>query len=336
MTKPNNFKISIFVFFIYLVFLLVFWSCKETIHLTKRAKQHSIHSLVDSTIPDSFVVRIDSLVNVFQADSIQDDNKLVEDIVLKEPFEQIFASNTQYQAKISVYEIHLDTASVTLIDGQYKHLKYIYDSLPNDYLMLTNGGMFHPQGIPVGLFQSDSIQVQRLNLTAGHGNFFLQPNGVFYITKDQKAGVLESHIFLDSIYNKETPLHLATQSGPMLIIDGKFHPKFNKNSPNKYIRSGVGVTDGQKIIFIISEEVVNLYTFAKMFRDKGCKNALYLDGAISSMYIRERGDNIDNFRTRYGPIIGVFPKRDSISNDDRIPRDSIYQSSKSKNENHEK
>ena len=33
---------------------------------------------------------------------------------------------------------------------------------------------------------------------------------------------------------------LATQSGPMLVIDGKLHPRFEENGASRYIRNGVG------------------------------------------------------------------------------------------------
>ena len=140
------------------------------------------------------------------------------------------------------------------------------------------------------------------------------------------AGVLETGQFRDSIYNKGTALKLATQSGPMLVIDSLHHPKFNKNSSSTYIRSGVGVTNDQKIVFILSQEVVNLYTFASVFLEKGCKNALYLDGAISDMYIKDRKKNINNFSTRFGPVIGVFSSNETdttVVNKQALPRDTI-------------
>ncbi len=228
------------------------------------------------------------------------------------PYRELFAPSTAYETPITVYTVHLDTATITLLNGRYRSLATVNKQYPKAYLMLTNGGMFHPKGDPVGLFLSDSGQVQGVNTTTGYGNFFLQPNGVFYLTKSGQAGVLETQVFLDSIYNKETPLQLATQSGPMLVINGQYHPKFRAESTNKYIRSGVGVTDSQEVVFILSDRVVNLHTFARMFIEKGCRNALYLDGAISSMYIRDRADDVNQFRTNYGPIIGVYAKTDTV------------------------
>lgn len=226
-------------------------------------------------------------------------------------YEAIFAPNTAYETKITVYKIKLDTASIVLLNGQYQSLPQLASQYPKDYLMLTNGGMFHPQGDPVGLFHNDSGQLKGVTTEAGHGNFFMQPNGVFYITKDNQAGVLETQTFVDSIYNKETALKMATQSGPMLLINGRFHPKFREQSTSKYIRSGVGVNSQQEVIFILSEELVNLHTFARIFLEKDCKNALYLDGAISSMYLKDRADQLQNFRTNYGPVIGIYSNKGS-------------------------
>ncbi|MGH1336709.1 MAG: phosphodiester glycosidase family protein [Aureispira sp.] len=227
-------------------------------------------------------------------------------------YEEIFEVGTAYETRLTIYTVQLDTAKIVLLNGNYKNLNELSKQYPKGYSMLTNAGMFHPKGDPVGLFQNDSGQLNGINTVDGYGNFFLRPNGVFYIAKDNQAGVLETAVFLDSIYNKETALQVATQSGPMLVIDGEYHPKFNQGSSSKYIRSGVGVTDRQEIVFILSEELVNLHTFARIFIEKGCKNALYLDGAISSMYIKNRADSLPDFTTRYGPVLGVYALPDSL------------------------
>ncbi len=216
-------------------------------------------------------------------------------------FAERYATGTSYETPITVYRVRLDTANIALIDGNYRSLAALAKKHPRPYWMLTNAGMFHSGGAPVGLFQQDSIQTAPLNTQNDYGNFFLKPNGVFFITKNNQAGVLETQAFLDSIATPKIPLHLATQSGPMLVIDGKIHPKFNPNSLNRYIRSGVGVTADQEVIFVLSNRAVNLHTFARLFLEKGCNNALYLDGAISSMYLRNRADQLRRFKTPYAP-----------------------------------
>jgi uncharacterized protein YigE (DUF2233 family) len=162
----------------------------------------------------------------------------------------------------------------------------------------VNGGMFHADFSPVGLLVQEGKQVAPLNLSDGAGNFFLKPNGVFLVSASG-AQVVES-----SAYKAlKEPVQLATQSGPMLVWDGVMHPAFREESRSRHIRNGVGVANG-KVLFVISNVPVTFYEFAAFFRDQlKCKNALYLDGAISSMYSEKlkRHDSMANL----GPILGI-------------------------------
>ena len=74
----------------------------------------------------------------------------------------------------------------------------------------------------------------------------------------------------------------------MLVIDGEMHPKFNRNSSNKHIRNGVGILANGNLVFAISKEKINFYDFASYFQQKGCNDALYLDGFVSRMYLPSR------------------------------------------------
>ena len=127
----------------------------------------------------------------------------------------------------------------------------------------------------------------------------MKPNGVFLIS-NQGASIVESSKFRAT----NASVKVATQSGPMLIQRGQIHPAFREGSANKYIRSGVGILSNQEIVFAISNEPVNFYDFAKLFQEHfGCHDALYLDGAISEMYLPalERFDLGGNF----GPMIAI-------------------------------
>ena len=42
-----------------------------------------------------------------------------------------------------------------------------------------NGGMFHPDYRPVGLYIEEGRELARVNTRSGPGNFHLKPNGVF-------------------------------------------------------------------------------------------------------------------------------------------------------------
>jgi uncharacterized protein YigE (DUF2233 family) len=162
-----------------------------------------------------------------------------------------------------------------------------------------NAGMYHPDFSPVGLFASAGSELAALNTDPGRGNFFLKPNGVFYLTA-AGAGIVES-----STYPKLSgPVILATQSGPLLVSRGAIHPAFVPASTSRLIRNGVGVPAPDTAIFAISDEPVNFHEFAVLFRDVlGCPDALYLDGNISSLYSPEL--RRDDAKWDLGPIIGV-------------------------------
>ena len=70
-----------------------------------------------------------------------------------------------------------------------------------------------------------------------------------------------------------------------------------------HIRNGVGILPDGTALFAISREPVNLYDFAAFFRDKGCANALFLDGAISRTYMP--GEGIEQMNGSLGPLIAV-------------------------------
>lgn len=96
----------------------------------------------------------------------------------------------------------------------------------------------------------------------------------------------------------------ATQSGPMLIIKDKIHPKFNETSKNINIRNGVGILPSGNLLFAMSKEPINFYHFANYFKSNKCKNALYLDGYVSETYLPSKDWTQEN--GRYGMIIGVI------------------------------
>ena len=166
-----------------------------------------------------------------------------------------------------------------------------------------NAGMYHPDRAPVGLLVQNGVAQSRLITTDGPGNFGLLPNGVFCVGKG--FAVIETRAFAKA----KTACTYASQSGPMLVIGGKLHPKFLRTSPSKFIRNGVGVSaDGARAVFAISNDPVNFHAFARLFRDAlDLPNALYFDGKISRLYAPALGR--DDFGFSMGPIVGtVIPK----------------------------
>ncbi len=164
-----------------------------------------------------------------------------------------------------------------------------------------NGGMYKEDNSPLGLYIENGKKVSVLNTSQGNGNFYLKPNGVFYITKNNLAVICNTLNFVGN-----GSVKYATQSGPMLVIDGKIHATFQQKSTNLNIRNGVGILPNNKIIFAMSKKEINFYDFANYFKSMGCKNALYLDGLVSRTYLPE----INWIQTdgNFGVIIGVTTK----------------------------
>ena len=182
--------------------------------------------------------------------------------------------------------------------GNFNTLRYHLVDQDEELVFAMNGGMYLKDGSPQGLFIENGITKQQIDTTKkAYGNFYLQPNGIFYITKDKTAVIIKS---IDFISNPD--IMYATQSGPMLVINNNIHPVFVKGSKNLHVRNGVGVLPDGKLLFAMSKDVITLYDFAEFFKSHGCKNALYLDGFVSRTYLpKEKWEQLDG---NFGVIIG--------------------------------
>ncbi|KIC10429.1 hypothetical protein RA19_12015 [Leisingera sp. ANG-M1] len=189
-------------------------------------------------------------------------------------------------------------------EGQvYGHFSTLGEALAADGKALafaTNAGMYHADRSPVGLYVEDGDQEMRLVTNAGPGNFGLLPNGVFCI-REGRADVFETLAFEK---NNPACAH-ATQSGPMLVIDGELHPRFLPDSDSYYVRNGVGTSaDGSRVVFAISRNAVTFHQFGSLFRDHlKLPNALYFDGNISRLHAPQLGRSDAGFMM--GPVVGV-------------------------------
>lgn len=146
-----------------------------------------------------------------------------------------------------------------------------------------NGGMFEAGNFPKGLFVQNQQTLVPLDNQDGDGNFYLKPNGVFYLTVDNRAFVTVTEDFKNT-----GDVKFATQSGPMLLINGEINNQFKKDSANLNLRNGVGVLPDGKIAFVITRQETNFYELAQYFQNLGCREALYLDGFVSRMYLPEK------------------------------------------------
>ena len=183
--------------------------------------------------------------------------------------------------------------------GSFDRLRQV----EKDLAFAMNGGMYHKDWSPVGLYVENGRELKKANTANGPGNFHLKPNGVFFVS-GQTAGVFET-----SRYVQQRPkADYATQSGPMLVINGRLHPKISENGTSRKIRNGVGVRDKHTAVFAIADEPVTFGEFARLFRDElGCADALFLDGSVSSLYAPGLG-RTDGLLPM-GPLIGALPRR---------------------------
>lgn len=196
-----------------------------------------------------------------------------------------------------------------LRDGEgdyYRHFHRLESALEGQGETLRfamNAGMYHSDRSPVGLYIEDGKRLKPANTNDGYGNFHLKPNGVFFIDERGRAGVQETKAFLKS----KRKVRFATQSGPMLLIGGKIHPRFIPDSPYRKRRNAVGVRRDGTVVFALSDMPVSFDRFAHLFKDTlKTPDALYLDGTISRIYAPELGRSDPGIAM--GPIVGVVGK----------------------------
>jgi uncharacterized protein YigE (DUF2233 family) len=199
---------------------------------------------------------------------------------------------THAQKTFDIYVVNYNGSNIQLcwkndkgeklisLDNLKKHIEKKGKKL----LFATNAGIYLEDNSPQGLYIENSMELRPLDKKkkVSNANFYMQPNGVFSLTRTGgKIVTTDKHI------DDNAQTLYATQSGPMLVINGKVNNTFRKGSPNNgYIRSGVGINAKGQIIFAISNTGCNFYDFATLFKNVlNCNNALYMDGAICRSYI---------------------------------------------------
>lgn len=212
-------------------------------------------------------------------------------------------------ARYTVCRVQPDKATIRLAlrrpDGEHygtlSALPKLDPASKQPLLFALNAGMFHADLQPVGLYVEGGRQFKRASTTNGPGNFHLKPNGIFYLAGG-RAGVLETGAYL----RLKPKADIATQSGPMLVIDGKLHPKFISAEASRKMRNGVGVTAGGVVVFAITDEPVSFASFGRLFRDAlSCPNALFLDGgSVPTLYAPALGRG-SNFLPM-GPMLAIY------------------------------
>ena len=154
-------------------------------------------------------------------------------------------------------------------------------------LFATNGGIYESIDSAAGLLVADGRSYSPLNELAGPANpcavanFYCPPNAVFLVGA-RGAAVLAT---ADYARLRDASVRLATQSGPMLVRDGKLARAFDPRSGSRLVRNGVGVRKDGTVVFAITDDGVSLHQFADAFLTTlECPNAMFLDGTISQLY----------------------------------------------------
>jgi len=174
-----------------------------------------------------------------------------------------------------------------------------------ELLFAVNSGIYAEHYTPLGLFIEKGITKVPLNTVTfneGQGNFALLPNGVFYVDDHNRAYIETTDKFAE--FSQDKPIQYATQSGPMLLINGDYNHRFIEHSRSLKIRSGVCVMD-QKVHFVVTEDSVNFFEFATYFKDEiGCQDALYLDGTLARLYYRGKTYGAPFWKAK--PLVGIW------------------------------
>ncbi|MBI3233228.1 MAG: phosphodiester glycosidase family protein [Bacteroidetes bacterium] len=218
-------------------------------------------------------------------------------------------SQSSTEVPIISYTVNTNTHDIKLywkndkgeILKSIQNLKTYIEKKNKTLIFAMNGGMFDQYYAPQGLYIENHKTIKTIDTSAGEGNFYMQPNGVFYISSNDKPYICKTRDFISS-----KQIKYATQSGPLLLVDGQVNPSFKEGSSNLNIRNGVGILPNNQMVFAISKEKINFYDFANYFKQLDCKNALYLDGFVSRAYIPEK--NWIQTDGNFGVMIGVTKK----------------------------
>ena len=161
--------------------------------------------------------------------------------------------------------------------GSLKALRSHIESSGKQMLFSMNCGMYSTTYTPVGLYIQEGKQHSAIRrCSTSKANFCLQPQGVFYIRNNGRAGISSVQSF------SAKGVRYATQSAPIVVQKGKMNPKLPKGM--QLVRNGVGIRGDGKVVLAISRDFVNFHQFAQFFIDQGCTTAMYFDGNISQAY----------------------------------------------------
>lgn len=188
--------------------------------------------------------------------------------------------------------------------GDFRRLGVLLRKDARRIRFAMNAGMYDPGRNAVGLLVENGKTVHRLETGSGDGNFYLLPNGVFWVDAEGRPRIDET-----AALGRRglAGVRWASQSGPLLVAHGKLHPAIQPNGESRVVRNAVGVRSADEALFVISDGPVSFGRLARFLRDGlGCPDALYLDGYVSSLWAPElrRRDGGGGL----GPMVVVLEK----------------------------
>jgi uncharacterized protein YigE (DUF2233 family) len=214
-----------------------------------------------------------------------------------------------------VLTINLQTDELRVVykhpDGSaYGNFVRLRQGLGDKYLAAANAGMFETNGSPTGLLKADGAIVKGVNLGTGVGNFYLKPNGVFFMTS-KGAAIAESQAFAREFTGTFPSVSSATQSGPLLVSNGKINSRLIPGSHCQqclqYSRTAVAVISPTHVAIALGLNEINFYDFAAfLLNGLHSTDALYLDGAISKLDTLEKPTN--DRKQKYAAFIAVLKR----------------------------
>lgn len=166
-------------------------------------------------------------------------------------------------------------------------------------LFAMNAGMYMENLMPLGLYIEDSKTIRKLNEAKNkYGNFYIEPNGVFFKTTNSFHIVSREKYQIISKNN----ISFATQSGPLLIIDGGINSNITKLTGST-TRNAACINDEKDLILTISTKSVTFSELANHLKNNlHCQNAIFLDGGISD-YL---DTNHNGLIRGLGPLIAIY------------------------------
>lgn len=226
-----------------------------------------------------------------------------------------------WSSKFKVVLLNSNNYDLKIINnntGALKSMEYFYSKLiTTKPIVLMNAGMYEADGSAVGLLISDGKLIKNINLKKGlEGNFYKLSNAIFSIDSSGHFKINTTLSFNDNYNGKYVGLKYATQSGPVLITNGKINKELNLRSSNKLIRNGIGVfknVNHNIAVLVISETPTSFYELASVFKFLNCDNAMYLDGTVSKLYninydTQTKVTKNDNNNMGLGPIFSLTEK----------------------------